>query len=399
MNKNILTIFITNFLLMVIELTASRMIAPYVGSSLYTWTSMIGIILLGVSIGNLYGGRLADKHASERLIARMLWAAGITTLLTPLFVHSIGKLAGNAQNHYLLQTLAVCLIYLLPSFVIGTISPVIAKLSLKSLKETGNTIGRLYATGAIGSIVGTYITGFILITLFGLQIIIIGIAIIFFLTSFLFNNPLKLFSKYFGVVIVLALFLGVVNLNPAFACYKNTNYYCIDILSNNNNPSIRYLKMDQLMHSASDINDPTHLEFGYTKLIGTFAKSLPNKPANVLFLGGGGYTLPRYFISEFTNSSIDVVEIDPEVTKIAYQYFDAPKSDQLRTFNTDARVYLNQINLNSRYDIIVMDVFSDASVPSHLTTKNFNQSVKRRLNENGYFSANIIDTFSPGFFI
>lgn len=383
---------------MVIEITAARMIAPHVGNSLFTWTSMIGIVLLGVSIGNIYGGRIADKRASKSLVSSLLWIAGIVTLSTPLFVNVVGPLVRNSQNHYLFQTIATSFIFFLPSFIIGSISPVIAKLALTNLKHSGNIVGNLYAVGAIGSIVGTYITGFFLITIFGLQFIIVAVAVVFFLTATAFSNPLKLFKMRFLIILFAATTLGAISLNPALACDKDTNYYCIKILKSEKDPNIIYLQMDQLLHSATNLNDPLDLVFEYTQTIGTIVHSLPNPPQNSLFLGGGGYTLPRYFVSAFPGSNIDVVEIDPEVTQIAYEKFDVPTNTSITTYNTDGRVFLAQLE-NKRYDIIIGDAFSDAAVAHHLTTQEFNRLVKDHLTEDGYYIINVIDTADLGLFI
>ena len=385
---------------MTLELTAARMIAPYVGSSLYTWTSMIGIVLLGVSIGNLYGGKIADKNASTKLLSKLLLIASFTTLLTPLFVHTIGNHVARNESHYLIQTIATSFIFFLPSFIIGTISPIIAKLAITSLKHSGNIVGHLFAAGAIGSIVGTYLAGFVLITILGLQTIIFLIAIIFLLAAILIFPPKpRVLSLKFWLALVFFVTLSVVNYSPAFACQTNSNYYCIKILTSKNYPDTLFLRMDQLMHSATNLKDPSKIEFGYAKFITVFINYLENPNIQTLYLGGGAYTLPRYQLHVLPSSNMEVIEIDPEVTKIAYEYFDVPTSEKLTTYNIDGRYYLKQINKEKKYDLIVSDAFSDAAVAHHLTTQEFNLLIKNRLSKDGYYIVNVIDTLSPGLFI
>ena len=199
-----LIVFLSSACIMVLELVAGRIIAPYVGVSLYTWTSVIGVVLAGISVGNYLGGRLADRWASLRLLGSIYlggrladrWASlrllGSIYLLAGLAC--FGILAADAAsrvtpgNWPILVNILVltAILFFLPCVILGTISPIVAKLAVRDLAETGSTVGKIYAAGALGSIVGTFATGFVLISWFGTYTIAWGVAAVLLLLGFLF---------------------------------------------------------------------------------------------------------------------------------------------------------------------------------------------------------------------
>jgi MFS family permease len=170
-----LIVFIANACIMVLELVAERVIAPHVGVSLYTWTSIIGVVLAGMSLGNYVGGRLADRSASPRLLGLIFMLGGLTSLLTLV----TSRLDIVAVLHWPLIAEIVLLITVLffgPAAILGTVSPIVAKLALRDLTRTGSTVGKIYAAGTVGSILGTLMTGFVLTALFGTHRIIWGVG-------------------------------------------------------------------------------------------------------------------------------------------------------------------------------------------------------------------------------
>ena len=173
--------FLSSGCVMVLELVAGRIIAPYVGSSLYTWTSIIGIVLAGISVGNYVGGRIADRWASIRLLGAIYLSAGAASLLILGAnrldsVLVIDRLAASGQHVIVPILLLTFALFFLPCAVLGMISPVIAKLAVRDLDSAGRTVGRIYASGAAGSIFGTLATGFWLISWFGTHTIVLGVA-------------------------------------------------------------------------------------------------------------------------------------------------------------------------------------------------------------------------------
>ncbi len=166
-------VFGASVCIMVVELTASRLIANYVGNSLYTWTSVIGVVLAGISIGNYLGGWLSDRYPPQKLLAWLFLASGLLTFSILI----LNNLAATAQrpewiNWQFWVMLVVAWVFFLPALALGTISPVTASMALKRSAKTGVTVGNIYACGALGSIFGTFLTGFWLIGQFGCRQVI-----------------------------------------------------------------------------------------------------------------------------------------------------------------------------------------------------------------------------------
>src|SRR5262245_37427237 len=149
-------VFVASFCTLVIELIAGRLMAPYIGVSLYTWTSIIGVVLAGISLGNYVGGRVADRAASAFTLGILFLLSGLASLA--ILVSTYWVMSANlAQGLGLVERIVLytAVIFFAPAFLMGTISPVVIKLSLDDLTRTGNTVGRIYAVSTAGSIVGT----------------------------------------------------------------------------------------------------------------------------------------------------------------------------------------------------------------------------------------------------
>lgn len=176
--------FMSSACTLILELIAGRVLAPYVGVSLHTWTSIIGVVLAGIAIGNYLGGRIADKRASPITLAVILFASSLTT---------IGVLATTAvfAGYGILSQLPLMarivgltfLIFFVPTLLMGMVSPVVIKLTLANLRTTGNTVGTIYAFSTAGSIVGAFLTGFLLIELMGVRAIVISVGVVLLLMA------------------------------------------------------------------------------------------------------------------------------------------------------------------------------------------------------------------------
>jgi predicted MFS family arabinose efflux permease len=180
-----LIVFVANACIMILELIAERVIAPHVGVSLYTWTSIIGVVLAGMSLGNYVGGRLADRRASPRLLGLIFSLGGLTSLAT-LVTSRLDIVAALHWPLILEIVLLITILFFLPAAILGTVSPIVAKLALRDLARTGSTVGKIYAAGTVGSIVGTLVTGFVLTALFGTHRIIWGVGAVLVAVGILF---------------------------------------------------------------------------------------------------------------------------------------------------------------------------------------------------------------------
>lgn len=398
-----LIVFISNACIMTIELVAGRLIAPFVGVSLYTWTSVIGVILAGISIGNFIGGKLADRFASWRLLGATFILAGLASLSVLATASAVGERGLPAIAWMPLvgrMLLFVTAIFLLPSILLGGISPIVVKLSLQDLDSSGSTVGRIYAASALGSIVGTFATGYVLISLFGTRAILLGVGATLIAMGLLFGRWLSGAAKPALASAVPLIAAGALAAGPMQAtlrgpCLRETDYFCIRVRdeTRDDGETYRVLTLDRLVHSYVSLSDPRRLVYGYeqvgAEVLGYMAQKYDLIDA--FFIGGGGYTLPRYIEVVHPRSIIEVAEIDPGVTEVAHQMLGLPRNTKIKTVNQDARLFLLGLDPARRYNLIVGDAFNDFSVPYHLTTHEFNQLVRRHLTDDGIYMLNLID--------
>jgi spermidine synthase len=400
-------VFLSSSCVMVIELVASRLIAPRVGVSLYTWTSVIGVILAGMSLGNYIGGRIADKRASTGLLGLIFALASLTTLAILWLNNEMHDLELPANTPYMVWiVIYIGAVFMAPSVVLGCVSPIIVKLSLTDLKTTGTTVGKIYAFSTAGSIVGTFATGFFLISYLGTKTTILIVASLLMVLAvwFLTDTPWR--KALVRSVIVLALFGGGLWLLKsqgfiASECMNETNYFCINVgETDKDGITVRELTLDRLVHSYIDMDDPTHLVYGYEKTYAGVIKPLMDRKPDLsaFFIGGGGYTFPIYVQTLLPDSHNIVAEIDPGVTDAATRWLALAPDTPIKTFNMDARNYLAWESEPRSFDLVFGDAFNDFSVPFHLTTLEFTRMIEGSMREGGLYVANIIDGGPHGHF-
>ncbi len=408
--QSCLLVFIASACTLVIELIAGRIMAPYVGVSLYTWTSIIGIVLAGMSVGNYLGGVVADRQASRRTLGTIFIAGSVACLLILVITDVV---IGQTFRLSLLPRIVIytTAIFLLPSLVLGMVSPLAVKLALADLQRTGNTVGTIYAFSTAGSILGTFLTGFWLISWLGTRSIVWIVAGVLLLTGlavgrFHRSRGGRIANGLVVPVVALAIF-GFVwqgwNAGKYRApCAVESNYYCIQINETfENGKPARALMLDRLIHSFVVLDDPTALGYGYERAYADLTQmQLSSRPqTHTLFIGGGGYSFPRYIDATYPNAAIDVIEIDPEVTKVAHNQLGLGDKTRIRSFNQDARTFLLEWPDPQQYDIVFGDAFNDLSIPYHLTTVEFNRIVQQRMKPDGIYLVNVIDKFEDGEFL
>lgn len=395
---------------MTIELVASRILAPFLGVSLYTWTSIIGVILAGMSLGNYLGGRIADRAPKPQTLGVLFLLSGLASLGILATIGFVGSKSVNLPFPLMGKiAFLTTIVFFLPSLLLGTISPVVVKLTLKDLSAAGSTVGKIYAWSTAGSIVGTFATGFVLISWFGTRMIVAGVAVVLMSMGIIFGEMWKR-GRVPATVAALLLFLGFgyyLNTTNAFASpyWKESNYYSIrffDQGAGQDGNKVRVLVLDHLVHSFVALDDPTHLEYAYEKVYADIVKYLSHtRPSmNALFIGGGGYTFPRYMEKVYPTSNQEVIEIDPEVTRVVYEELGLPRDSKIVTHNMDGRMFFdNGSTPKGKYDLILGDAFNDLSVPYHLTTLEFTQKLKESMKPDGFYLVNIIDNPKRGAFL
>jgi spermidine synthase len=403
-------VFISSACTLVIELIAGRIMAPYVGVSLYTWTSIIGIVLAGMSVGNYFGGVVADRQASPRMLG-VIFIAGSVACLLILVITDL--MIGQSLRFSLLPRIVIytTAIFLLPSLVLGMVSPLVVKLALADLQRTGNTVGTIYAFSTAGSILGTFLTGFWLISWLGTRSIVWIVAGVLLITGlavgeFHRTRGLGRMAGLLAPVLAFTTFAVVgIGWNAGkyrAPCEVESDYYCIQINETfENGRPARALMLDRLIHSFVVLDDPTALGYGYERAYAdlTQMQLSGRQQTHSLFIGGGGYSFPRYIEATYPGAAVDVIEIDPEVTKVAHNQLGLGDKTRIRSFNQDARTFLIEWPDPQQYDIVFGDAFNDLSIPYHLTTVEFNRIVQHRLKPDGIYLVNVIDKFEDGEFL
>ncbi|MFH1383071.1 MAG: fused MFS/spermidine synthase [Chloroflexota bacterium] len=413
--------FVSSFCVMVIELIAARMLAPYIGVSLYTWTSIIGVILAGIALGNYLGGKLADRRPSPSVLAGIFLAGGLATVAILPAIKPVALApwfdALPVMWGFTLRTLGI---FFLPSIILSMVSPMVIKLTLADLGQTGGIVGTIYACSTAGSILGTFVTGFYLILWFGTRnivwfvagvLILMGIVVWF---SWKVPNRWQLSLRNFiiwTITLEVILAYGFLfyrysqswEVNNTFDEFRQSsytresNYYTIRVMDLTGN--IKGLVLDTLIQSYVIPGSPANLHYDYLQVFEEIFRytSRDNQAPRVLHLGGGGYSFPHYLEVIYPESINDVVEIDPVVTEVAYEKLGLPSNTKIKTYSEDARFFLFRRNAaEPRYDIAIGDVFSDRSTPYHLTTLEFDRLVKANLTPDGIYLINLVDDYERG---
>jgi MFS family permease len=277
------TVFISSFCVMVIELVAGRIIARFLGSSLYTWTSVIGVVLAGITIGNYIGGRLADRFKPIKVLSILFAACAVACLVTIVANNLIGNWTWLWQFNWPTRILLhVTAVFLLPSTLLGTISPVVAKMALDRGLPTGRTVGDIYAWGAAGSIFGTFAAGYYLIALMGTISIIWAVAAVMIVmallygagrwtvraTAVIFLGAVLLAAGPWGWTKRTALNIGLREPSYGINLYEDeTNYSYVAVRTFGGSPEVRKFIQDKLVHSQIIVGEPNKLQYTYEQIM------------------------------------------------------------------------------------------------------------------------------------
>lgn len=379
-------VFGTSAAVLVLEILAGRLLAPYVGVTLETFTGIIGTVLAGISLGAWLGGRLADRRAPRRLLAPLLIAGGVLTLAAPTIVGALGPAMRGGAPVQIVVLSGVA--FFAPALVLSAITPVVVKIQLTDLGQTGAVVGRLSALGTAGAIFGTFLTGFVLLARFPSRpiVLVVGIALVVTGLGFSMRAGPATTIGLVGVVVGGGLLLAA----PG-PCQRETAYVCAVVESDQSRPGGRVLWLDTVRHSYVDLDDPTHLEFRYARLFGDAIDTfLVNPTPAVLYIGGGGFTFPQWFEATRPGSRNTVLEIDAALVDIATRDLGLTDSETERILVGDARMTLREVE-DGTFDIAVGDAFGGFVVPWHLTTVEFLTELRAKLTDDGIYVLNLID--------
>lgn len=391
------TVFISSALLMVLEIAAGRLIAPYVGVSLYTWTSVIGVVLAGLSLGNWLGGRWADRGADRGSVGIVLALAALSSLAVLTLLTFIAPLIQGTDLDLLTASfLYVMTLFFLPAVLLGVISPLLTAIALRGDGRTGHVVGRMHALSALGGIAGTFAAGYWLIQYFGTRSVILGCAMVLFAMALPYAWDRRR-TAISAIAAATALMAGYTELRQGYAnpCDRETQYFCIRVVDASAQVpfgTARAMVLDHLVHGINHRDRPHLLVSDYVHLMDELARAQLGgqaATASYFFAGGGAYTHPRALRHLSPGARITVAELDPQVTETAASslFLD---TRGMRILHEDARIALQRLS-GERFDVIVGDVFHDVVVPYHFTTREFAALVRARLGEGGLYVMNLVD--------
>jgi len=378
---------------MMLELIGARVLAPYLGTSIIVWTSLLGVVMASLSAGYYFGGRAADVKADFKMLASLIFLAGVSIgavaiLKSPILFIVQSQIADIRWASFV----GAFILFTPANIFLGTISPYVVKLYFSDPGRIGSTVGNLYAISTVGSIFGTYVTGFFLISHFGNTNLLFSLAAFLVFLSLLIY-PVKIKIRCLLVLVFSAAPLFNSNLQHQFALVgfidvdtKYNRVWVLDSTDPVNGRPVRTLSTGAHYIQSVMFLDGDDLAVEYTKFF-KLADHFNKNINQALMIGGGAYSYPKDFLSQYKNAEMDVVEIDPGLTELARKFFNLQDSPRLDIFHQDGRVFLNQTE--KTYDVIFIDAFA-SSVPFHLTTKEFVDRVFSRLNEGGVVAMNII---------
>ncbi|MCC1494771.1 fused MFS/spermidine synthase [Cognatishimia sp. F0-27] len=380
---------------LVVEIVAGRMIAPYVGMSLYTWTAIIAVVLTGFSVGHWWGGRLAARDSAQALQTTgwiMAMAALVTALASLVLRWVATPVLLSVSDPLLAIWVLTTLAFFLPSLFAGVPSPVLAVVAMRGSAQSERVLGAMFAAGAVGAILGTLLAGFVFISWVGSVGTLLIMALVYAVSAALcfFLSGLAGKARWAAAAaLVLPIAAGGWALSGPRVCDTESSYYCIRTIALADAPHpVNLMVLDHLAHGISAEATPRIMHTDHTAMLDALPRMRMGRDDFSSFhIGGGSYSVPRAWADRGA-SDIVVSEVDPDVTAAAVRdfWFDPTSAAVL---HRDARAVLREST--RAFDVIVGDAFTDIAVPAHLVTVEFFALVAARLEPGGLFAMNAID--------
>lgn len=400
-----LTEFFSGMSLMAVELGASRLMAPYFSSSQIVWTIIIGTIMIAMALGNIFGGRWADKDPNpDKLYRRIIIAACWIALIPVLGKYVILGISGLliftvSHNLLVIAAFITCIvIFVFPLFLLGTVTPSLVKYTMDSLEDNGRIVGKLNASNTIGSIIGTFVPTFVSIPAVGTSItflifggILLALSIIYFTSPFgdgSRTRPGK--AMIIGCVIfLLSVILGHSN---SFAFWESdiivedeSIYNYIKVTEDDKNVTLSTNVLFGVQSIYPKEGELTGMYYDYAMAAPYMAGLHEKDQLDVLILGMGTGTYATQCLKFYDNMNFEGVEIDEKIADLATEYFALPESVKVTKY--DGRAYLNAVD--EKYDIIMVDAYQDISIPFQMATVEFFNMVRDHLKDDGVMLVNM----------
>ena len=392
-----LTEFFAGMSVMAVELGASRLLAPYFSSSQIVWTIIIGTIMIAMALGNIYGGRSADKDPDpdklyNRLLISAVWTAAIPALGKLVILLVSGALVFTVSTNFLIWAafLSCMLIFVCPLFLLGTCTPSLVKYAVGSLDDSGKTVGLLNASNTIGSIIGTFVPTFLSIPAFGTAVTFLIFSGILLLLAAVYFVSCK--RNIVPVIVCTALFAAccVFGTRAGFAFWEKGLTYegesVYNYLQVKETEDYTILSTNVLFGVQSVAMKDGGLSGLYydTALAAPFMTDEP-EGSDILVLGMGSGTYASECTEFIEGVTVEGVEIDEKITDLAREYFRLPESVKVTTY--DGRAFLNVSD--RKYDVIMVDAYQDITIPFQMSSVEFFTLVRDHLTENGVMVVNM----------
>ena len=383
-------VFGSSAAVLVVELVALRLLAPYLGLTLTTSTLVIGLALSAVALGSWAGGRAADRVDPRRTLAPLLALSGAAVAATPALVRTAAEVGGGA----LLLPAATASI-VVPGALLSAVTPMVTKLRLTSLDETGTVVGRYSGIGTAGSIAGTVLTGFVLVAAVPVSAILVGLGVLLVVAGIATAaavHGLPGAARAAALPVALVAAGGLAAVVAPGGCDAETAYHCLVLEEDPDREGGRLLLLDGVRHSYVDLDDPEHLEFAYVRAVAAAADAAypSDAPLRAHHVGGGGLTVPRWLAVTRPGTTSTVSEIDPGVVAVDTAELGVDEGPALDVRVEDGRLGLGRL-ADASVDLVVGDAFGGVTVPWHLTTREALAEVARVLDDGGVYVANLID--------
>ena len=392
-----MTEFFAGMSVMAVELGASRLLAPYFSSSQIVWTIIIGTIMIAMALGNIYGGRSADKNpAPDKLYGRILiaavWIAAVPFIGKLAIAGIAGLLVVTINTNFLIWAafITCMVVFVYPLFLLGTVTPSLVKYTVDSLDDSGRTVGTLGAANTIGSIIGTFVPTFISIPAVGTAVtflifagIMLVIGLVYFISSKRGAAKTAIASVLFIVCCFASPSMGFAFWEKGLTYEGESVYNYLQVKDDDENT---YLSTNVLFGVQSvyvKSGELSDMYYDYAMAAPLMTES-PDT-ADILVLGMGTGTYAKQCLRYFSGAKAEGVEIDEKITDLAHSYFELPEDIKVTTY--DGRAFLAACD--KKYDVIMVDAYQDITIPFQMSSVEFFTLVKEHLNEGGVMVVNM----------
>ncbi len=386
------TVFLAGAASLATEMGASRLVAPYFGSSNVVWANVIGLMLAFLALGYWLGGRLADLRPQRTLLAQILLVAALLLAATPFAARPLLRMALHGVDALSVGVVlgsfaGVLVLFVLPVTLMGAVSPFAIRLAISDIGEAGRIAGRLYALSTVGSILGTFVAALVAIPLVGTRRTLLGAAVLLALAAVPLA-PRRALAVAILVAAAVALPPGGIKRASGVIWEGESQYQYVRVVQYDDGS--RALEENEGIADQSLWYPHSVLTGGYWDQFQVLPRLLVRPPRNVLVLGNAGGTVSRAFNHFYSFAHVDGVELDPLVTSVGRRFFELRPGPHLRTITADARVFLE--STQRRYDIIVIDAYRQPYIPFQLATEEFFKLVRAHLAPGGEIALNVAAT-------